>query len=70
MWDESIRLELMAVEVTKAAAGFEKSRDKSVFDRIYLDMRQEFPTLSEKEIWQLIGLCVKAYEYGKSDQAE
>ncbi|MCR5684429.1 MAG: hypothetical protein K6G81_03290 [Lachnospiraceae bacterium] len=67
MWDESIRLELMAAEAVKAAKEFKTTRDKGAFDRIYLDMRQEFPTLSEKELWELIGLCVKVYERPKND---
>ena len=66
MWDESIRLELLALGVTKAAKEFARKHDQREFERIYLDLRQEFPTLSEKEIWQLIGLVVKAYERGKS----
>ncbi|MCR5685994.1 MAG: hypothetical protein K6G81_11355 [Lachnospiraceae bacterium] len=66
MWDESIRLELLALGVAKAAEGFDRTRDKTEYDAVYLDLRQEFPTLSQKEIWQLIGLCVKLYERGKT----
>ena len=62
MWDESIRLELLASGIKTAIEAFESKHDRKAFDRVYLDMRLEFPTLSEQELWQLIGLCVKVYE--------
>ena len=61
MWEESIRLELLASGVVKAAEEFDKKHDRKVFEQAYLDLRLEFPTLSERELWQLIGLCVKVH---------
>ncbi len=59
MWEESIRLELLKAGIIKATDTYKATNDPKSFDRIYLDLRLEFPTLSEQEIWKLIGLCVK-----------
>ena len=59
MWEESIRLELLASAVKKAADAYDKNGDNRAFDDIYRDLRIEFPTLTEREIWQVIGLCAK-----------
>ena len=59
MWEESIRLELLASAVKKAVDAYDKTGDKKAFDEVYRDLRIEFPTLSEREIWQVIGLCGK-----------
>ena len=65
MWEDSIRLELLAAGVERAVRAFEKTHDSRAFDEIYRDLRIEFPTLSESEINQVIGLCAKVYEKGK-----
>lgn len=62
MWEESIRLELLASAVKKAADAYDKNGDNRAFDDIYRDLRIEFPTLTEREIWQVIGLCTKVRE--------
>ncbi len=61
MWDESIRLELLAAAAVKAIRAYEKEHDGRVFDGLYRDLRIEFPTLSQSEIMQVIGLCAKVY---------
>ena len=65
MWEESIRLELLASGITKAVEAFNAKHDRKEFEQAYLDLRLEFPTLSEQELWQLIGLCVKVYGRAK-----
>ena len=62
MWEDSIRLELLASGMVRAIKACGKSRDNSAFQDIYRDLRIEFPTLSEREIWQVIGLCTRVYE--------
>ena len=61
MWEESIRLELLATAAVRAIKAYETEHDNRVFDDLYRDLRIEFPTLSEQEIRQVIGLCVKVY---------
>ena len=51
----------MASGMVKAIEEFNSKKDRRSFDQIYLDLRLEFPTLSEKELWNLIGICVKVY---------
>ena len=50
MWEESIRLELLAAAAVKAIKAYETGHDSRVFDGLYRDLRIEFPTLSEAEI--------------------
>ena len=65
MWEESIRLDLLASGVFKAAEEYDIKHDRKAFEQAYLDLRLEFPTLSEHELWQLIGLCMKLYSRTK-----
>ncbi len=67
MWEESIRLELLAAAAVKAIKAYETGHDSRVFDGLYRDLRIEFPTLSEAEIRQVIGLCAKVYGKGRSE---
>ena len=67
MWEESIRLELLAENLCRAikecgtSDNVQSSHAADAFEGIYLDLRREFPTLSQQEIWQIIGLCSKTY---------
>ncbi|MBR6381809.1 MAG: hypothetical protein IKS07_09085 [Lachnospiraceae bacterium] len=62
MWEESIRLELLALGVGRVMKARGGPDEKKEFQDLYRDLRIEFPTLSEREIWEIIGLCVKVYE--------
>jgi len=82
MWEESIRLELLSSGMARAIknAGFMDGKgggkngsqggpyvNAGAFSEIYRDLRIEFPTLSEREIWQVIGLCAKVFAKGREE---
>jgi len=58
MWESDLRLELISSGIAQAIDKFCLKNDTRVFDQVYLDLRQEFPTLSEQEILRFIGICV------------
>ena len=61
IWNDGIRLELLALGVVRAIKESGLPGDYSKYSEVYRDLRIEFPTLSEQEIWEVIGLCVKVY---------
>lgn len=70
MWDSNIRLELISSELIQAIEAFCVRNDSKVFGTVITNLKKEFPSLSEQEIWQIIGLCVNVYSGKEAEKAE
>lgn len=70
MWDSNIRLELISSEIIQAIDAFCVRNDSKVFGTVITNLKKEFPSLSEQEIWQIIGLCVNVYSGKEVEKAE
>ena len=70
MWDSNIRLELISSEIIQAIDAFCVRNDSKVFGTVITNLKKEFPSLSEQEIWQIIGLCVNVYSGKEAEKAE
>lgn len=70
MWDSNIRLELISSEIIQAIEAFCVRNDSKVFGTVITNLKKEFPSLSEQEIWQIIGLCVNVYSGKEAEKAE
>lgn len=70
MWDSNIRLELISSEIIQAIEAFCVRNDSKVFGSVITNLKKEFPSLSEQEIWQIIGLCVNVYSGKEAEKAE
>ena len=70
MWDSNIRLELISSEIIQAVEAFCVRNDSKVFGTVLSNLKKEFPSLSEQEIWQIIGLCVNVYSGKEAEKAE
>ena len=70
MWDSNIRLELISGNVVQAIDAFLVRNDERVFEQTLSGLRNEFPSLSENELWQIIGLCVSVYGSKQAEKAE
>jgi phosphatidylserine/phosphatidylglycerophosphate/cardiolipin synthase-like enzyme len=70
MWDSNIRLELISSEIIQAIDAFCVRNDSKVFGTAITNLKKEFPSLSEQEIWQIIGLCVNVYGGKEAEKAE
>lgn len=70
MWDSNIRLELISGNVVQAIDAFLVRNDERVFEQTLSGLRKEFPSLSENELWQIIGLCVFVYGSKQAEKAE
>lgn len=70
MWDSNIRLELISSEIIQAIEAFCVRNDSKVFGTVISNLRKEFPSLSDQEIWQIIGLCVNVYGGKEAEKAE
>ena len=70
MWDSNIRLELISREIIQAIDAFCVRNDSKVFGTVITNLNKEFPSLSEQEIWQIIGLCVNVYSGKEAEKAE
>ena len=70
MWDSNIRLELISREIIQAIDAFCVRNDSNVFGTVITNLKKEFPSLSEQEIWQIIGLCVNVYSGKEAEKAE
>lgn len=70
MWDSNIRLELISREIIQAIDAFCVRNDSKVFGTVITNLKKEFPSLSEQEIWQIIGLCVNVYSGKEAEKAE
>lgn len=70
MWDSNIRLELISSEIIQAIEAFCVRNDSKVFGTVISNLRKEFPSLSNQEIWQIIGLCVNVYGGKEAEKAE
>lgn len=70
MWDSNIRLELISREIIQAIDAFCVRNDSKVFGTAITNLKKEFPSLSDQEIWQIIGLCVNVYSGKEAEKAE
>lgn len=70
MWDSNIRLDLISSEIIQAIEAFCVRNDSKVFGTVITNLKKEFPSLSEQEIWQIIGLCVNVYSGKEAEKAE
>ncbi len=70
MWDSNIRLELISSEIIQAIEAFCVRNDSKVFGPVISNLKKEFPSLSDQEIWQIIGLCVNVYGGKEAEKAE
>ena len=70
MWDSNIRLELISSEIIQAIEAFCVRNDSKVFGTVITNLKKEFPSLSDQEIWQIIGLCVNVYRGKEAEKAE
>ena len=70
MWDSNIRLELISREIIQAIDAFCVRNDSKVFGTVITNLKKEFPSLSDQEIWQIIGLCVNVYSGKEAEKAE
>lgn len=70
MWDSNIRLELISSEIIQAIEAFCVRNDSKVFGTVITNLKKEFPSLSEQEIWQIIGLCINVYSGKEAEKAE
>lgn len=70
MWDSNIRLELISSEIIQALEAFCVRNDSKVFGTVIPNLKKEFPSLSDQEIWQIIGLCVNVYGGKEAEKAE
>ena len=70
MWDSNIRLELISSEIIQAIEDFCVRNDSKVFGTVISNLKKEFPSLSDQEIWQIIGLCVNVYGGKEAEKAE
>lgn len=70
MWDSNIRLELISSEIIQAIDAFCVRNDSKVFGTAITNLKKEFQSLSEQEIWQIIGLCVNVYGGKEAEKAE
>ncbi|MGN1198887.1 MAG: phospholipase D-like domain-containing protein [Acetatifactor sp.] len=70
MWDSNIRIELISSEIIQAIEAFCVRNDCKVFGTVITNLKKEFPSLSEQEIWQIIGLCVNVYSGKEAEKAE
>lgn len=70
MWDSNIRLELISSEIIQAIEAFCVRNDSKVFGTVISNLKKEFPSLSDQEIWQIIGLCVNVYGGKAAEKAE
>ena len=70
MWDSNIRIELISSEIIQAIEAFGVRNDSKVFGTVITNLKKEFPSLSEQEIWQIIGLCVNVYSGKEAEKAE
>ena len=70
MWDSNIRLDLISSEIIQAIEAFCVRNDSKVFGTVITNLKKEFPSLSDQEIWQIIGLCVNVYGGKAAEKAE
>ncbi len=70
MWDSNIRLELIANDIVQAVDSFSVRNDSKAFENAIVNLKKEFPSLSEQEIWQIIGICVSVYGKKEAEKAE
>ena len=70
MWDSNIRLELISSEIIQAIEAFCVRNDSKVFGTVITNLKKEFSSLSDQEIWQIIGLCVNVYSGKEAEKAE
>lgn len=70
MWDSNIRLELISSEIIQAIEAICVRNDSKVFGTAITNLKKEFPSLSEQEIWQIIGLCVNVYGGKEAEKTE
>ncbi len=70
MWDSNIRLDLISNSIVQAIEAFCLRNDDKVFGQTVLNLKKEFPSLSDQEIWQIIGICVSVYGSRESETAE
>ena len=70
MWDSNIRLDLISSEIIQAIEAFCVRNDSKVFGTVITNLKKEFPSLSDQEIWQIIGLCVNVYSGKEAEKAE
>ena len=70
MWDSNIRLELISSDIIQAIEAFCVRNDSKVFGTVVTNLKKEFPSLSDQEIWQIIGLCVNVYSGKEAEKAE
>lgn len=70
MWNSNIRLELITNEIVQAIDTFSVRNDSRAFDTAIINLKKEFPALSEQEIWQIIGICVSMYGAKETEKAE
>lgn len=70
MWDSNIRIELISSEIIQAIEAFCVRNDSKVFGTVITNLKKEFPSLSDQEIWQIIGLCVNVYSGKEAEKAE
>ncbi len=70
MWDSNIRLELLSANIVQALDDYLRRGSDRAFTQVLSDLKKEFPSLSEQEIWSIIGLCVNVYASNNSEESE
>ena len=70
MWDSNLRLEILSGNIVQAIDAFVLRNDEKVFGQALIGLKKEFPSLSDKELWQIIGLCVSVYGSMQSEKTE
>lgn len=70
MWDSNIRLELLSANIVQSIDDFLRRGSDRAFIQVLTDLKKEFPSLSEQEIWNIVGLCVNVYASNNSEESE
>lgn len=70
MWDSSIRVDYIAGLIKDAIANYLVNEDDSSFTNAIIELKKSFSDCSEKEIMDILNICVQLYSAKQMDRIE
>lgn len=70
MWDSSIRVDYIAGLIKEAIENYLVNEDDSSFTKVIIELKKSFSDCSEKEIMDILNICVQLYSAKQAEHIE
>ena len=70
MWNTSVKIEYIARLISEALEGYSVNENNVQFNKVIEELKEHFPACNDKEITDILDLCMMLYSSKKTEHAE